>query len=357
MFDNRKTKRIELGNSKSLKDGAAYKVTDSITGKDLVVKLIANYDDSYDEYLIAEFRKLARLSAEPEIGFVYYLASTTVNNVSRSCYVMDFIQGKTLGSVLSSSDSISYELAVSIASELASGLEKAHHYDVFHNDLHDNNVIIDEFGKVKIIDFLWHDFTAANKEKFIKDLQDFKDIAQSLFNKCTEADRRRFAYINDACQIANNLFGLSKKIELLSEISLDLVRFDMRGKLLLSKLLNNLPLDLSQSGCFFAENIEVPRCCQCYDSTANIIDKRAIDIEDCLKRQFYSALQQLKASDLIDWVLKVNNFGQPNIGPYSFTYRIDIRSKAIKWHVLLHQHYFLPKPFDETIHEYIAKNA
>ena len=274
MFDNRNTKHIELKNSKILKEGAAYQITDCVTGKELVVKLIADYDDQHDDYLIAEFRKLARLSAEPEIGFVYFLASAIISNNSKSCYVMDFIQGETLGSILSSPNNLSYEIAVGIASELALGLEKAHHCDVFHNDLHDNNVIIDKFCKVKIIDFLWNDFAAGNREKFLKDLSNYKTIVHRLFDKCTDTGKQRFIYINNACQAAPNLFGLSKRIELLSEVTLDLVRLDERGKLLLSKLLNSLPLDLSKSGCFLTENVAIPVHCHCNNSTANVIDER-----------------------------------------------------------------------------------
>jgi len=112
MFDHRKIKKIDLDDSICLKYQNTYQINDSITGKKLVAKLIAYYNDKDDIYLITEFRKLALLSSEPEIGTVYYLATAIIKGEEKSCYLMDFMDGYTLEEFLAKNEHLSFKICV-----------------------------------------------------------------------------------------------------------------------------------------------------------------------------------------------------------------------------------------------------
>lgn len=351
MFDLRKEKIISLSDAIVLKTGIAYKFSDSVTGKELVAKLIGEYPDIKDIYLLSEFRKMALLSSEPEIGGVYFLATAEIDGKKRSYYVMDFIKGKTLENFLNGE--LSYDIVVDLISELASGMEKAHHYGIFHNDLHANNIVIDEFGHVKIIDFLWYEFDLPIANKHKQDLDEFKRHTENLINKCSKIDQQRLDIILNMCLSAKSFMGLGENIKEISSLTIDIARISNEGLLIISKLLDGMPEDLQKSHNFFMDRVPVPTSCACANSTANYIDKRIMDIQECLKRKFYEKIQCLHTAGLIDWSLQVVNDGKPNIGPYTYKFRIDIRTKAIRWKLFSKKFRFLPKPFSEPLHEFI----
>src|SRR5690606_16798334 len=71
--------------------------------------------------------------------------------------VMDFVGGGTLSELLEKKKTLSVELAISLAQQLASGLAHAHGRGVVHRDLKPSNVIVSKNEKgegiFKIIDF------------------------------------------------------------------------------------------------------------------------------------------------------------------------------------------------------------
>lgn len=346
MYDLRNIKLLDLEKSECLKEDTTYKFKDSVTGKKLIAKFISYYDDNDDNYLITEFRKLALLSGEPEIATVYYLADGKTTKEVKSCYIMEYIDGSTLREFLNSRSSIIYEVASDLIMQLSSGLEKAHNYEIYHSDLHNENIIIDKFGYLKLIDFLWWDYNLPKKTNLEKDLTDFKDIANQLFEKCKEKDKLRFSYIHKYCSNINTFKGLKKEIELIDELSFDLTLLDQESIKILSKLFQltgddykinkilritegEIPKalipELTEKEKFYIDKIEEGK------SKLKYLDTRISKINDNLKFKIDTKLHSLKHSNLINWKMWVTNIGLDFKGPYQLNYDLSFTSKFFKW--------------------------
>ena len=74
-------------------------------------------------------------------------------NYQAPCLILEFIEGKTLRSILADHAPFTLEEAFWITRQLASALTYLHKYGVYHRDLKPENVILDATGRVHIIDF------------------------------------------------------------------------------------------------------------------------------------------------------------------------------------------------------------
>src|SRR5579859_6198204 len=69
-------------------------------------------------------------------------------------FVMEFVQGPTIASLLHLDGSIPYYLAVEYAAQIADALHAAYQeLNVIHRDIKPENLMLDRWGKVKIMDF------------------------------------------------------------------------------------------------------------------------------------------------------------------------------------------------------------
>ena len=343
MYDLRKDKTINLDEAKCLKEETTYKFEDLITGKHLIAKLISNYDDSEDIYLISEFKKLALLSGEPEIATVYYIATANISGKSQSCYIMDFVEGKTLQEFLDEREQLIYEVIIDIILQLALALEKAHHFEIYHNDLHNGNVIIGSSGYLKLIDFLWWNNNKSRQLDQTTDIKDFKRICQELFTKCKDSDKRRFKIIFEYCISITAFKGLKKEIDLLDEMSFDMSLLEDQTILILSKLFE-LMIDEYTLNIVLHEKGEVPDKLmssltekeQGYSikngkNQLQYVDSRIERIHSNLNKALELKLHTLKQINLIEWEGWIKNNGEDFIGPYEFNYQIWFTSKFLKW--------------------------
>ena len=69
------------------------------------------------------------------------------------CLVMEFIEGRSLRTILHGRGRLPLEEALEITGQLAEVLSYLHSHGVYHRDLKPENVLIDAQGKVHIIDF------------------------------------------------------------------------------------------------------------------------------------------------------------------------------------------------------------
>jgi len=347
MYDLRKIKILNLENSSCLKEDTTYKFKDSVTGKDLIAKFISYYDDSNDNYLITEFKKLALLSGEPEIATVYYLASGKISNEIRSCYVMDFIEGNTLQSFLDNRDSIIYEVAIDIIMQLASGIEKAHNYEIYHSDLHNDNIIINGYGYLKIIDFLWWDVNLSKEINLNKDLSDFKKIVNQFYEKCSFKDKSRFKFVLDYCLRIDSFKGLKKELQLIDEMSFDLALLNNKSNKLLFNLFkitkddHNLNTILRVTDCKIPITL-IPELTESEKSyleqnrsnNAQLLkysDSRIQKVDRNLNNSLEQIFHSLKQTNLIEWKHWITNEGEKFVGPYKLNFDIIFTSKFLRW--------------------------
>lgn len=67
--------------------------------------------------------------------------------------VMELVEGITLKQYIDRKGALEYKEAVSIAIQIAQGIEAAHRHNIIHRDIKPQNIIISREGKVKVTDF------------------------------------------------------------------------------------------------------------------------------------------------------------------------------------------------------------
>ena len=68
-------------------------------------------------------------------------------------YVMPYIEGESLRDKLTREKQLDIDEAIGIARAVASALDYAHRHGVIHRDIKPNNVVVDQFGYCKLVDF------------------------------------------------------------------------------------------------------------------------------------------------------------------------------------------------------------
>ena len=71
---------------------------------------------------------------------------------NKTFIAMEYVEGKTLREVIKS-DELTIERVTDISVQICEGLNEAHSKGITHRDIKPENILIDEKGKVKIVDF------------------------------------------------------------------------------------------------------------------------------------------------------------------------------------------------------------
>lgn len=107
---------------------------------------------SADRNFVARFRAEAQSAAgmtHPNIVNVY-----DVGDENGIYYiVMELVEGITLKQYIDKKGALEYRETVSIAIQVAQGIEAAHKHNIVHKDIKPQNIIISKEGKVKVTDF------------------------------------------------------------------------------------------------------------------------------------------------------------------------------------------------------------
>lgn len=107
---------------------------------------------SADRNFVARFRAEAQSAAgmtHPNIVNVY-----DVGDENGIYYiVMELVEGITLKQYIDKKGALEYRETVSIAIQVAQGIEAAHRHNIIHKDIKPQNIIISKEGKVKVTDF------------------------------------------------------------------------------------------------------------------------------------------------------------------------------------------------------------
>lgn len=128
-----------------------YRAIDHKLNRYVAIKVLKKeYSD--DKQFVAKFRSEARSAAvlnNPNIVSVY-----DVGNDDNTYYiVLELIEGITLKKYIERKGHLQYKEAVSIAIQIANGMEAAHEHHIVHRDIKPQNIIISKDGKVKVTDF------------------------------------------------------------------------------------------------------------------------------------------------------------------------------------------------------------
>ncbi len=128
-----------------------YKALDHKLNRNVAVKVLKD-EFSEDKSFVSKFKVEAQSAAglsHPNIVNVY-----DVGEEEGIYYiVMELVEGITLKKYIEKKGQLSIKEAVSIAIQIAQGIEAAHNNHIIHRDIKPQNVIISREGKVKVTDF------------------------------------------------------------------------------------------------------------------------------------------------------------------------------------------------------------
>jgi serine/threonine-protein kinase len=105
-------------------------------------------DPATYERFLREF-KIGQKLAHPAIPRALSLSE----NPTGPCLALEYIEGKSLRTILQDRIPLSQEVSLDFTRQLAEALDYLHNHGVFHRDLKPENVLIDLQGKVHIVDF------------------------------------------------------------------------------------------------------------------------------------------------------------------------------------------------------------
>lgn len=106
-----------------------------------------------DKKFLEGFSNESRAAASlihPNIVGIYDVGVTEKN---LHYIVMEYVEGKTLSSIIQQRDRLSEDETISIGQQIASALACAHRNNIIHRDVKPHNILVNESGVAKITDF------------------------------------------------------------------------------------------------------------------------------------------------------------------------------------------------------------
>jgi len=131
--------------------GEVYRVKDNKLDEEMALKIIKP-EIAASKEIIDRFKnelKLARKVAHKHVCKMYDL-----HEEEETPYItMEYVKGEDLKSFIKGKSRLTQEEAVTIAKQMCEGLAGAHELGVIHRDLKPQNIMIDEKGNAKVMDF------------------------------------------------------------------------------------------------------------------------------------------------------------------------------------------------------------
>lgn len=128
--------------------GTVYLAEDTSLGRRVAIKFLSTLDAHYRARFLREARAVSALS-HPNIAAVYDYGETASG---QPYIVMELVKGVSLSNLLDD-ESLSLSRSVQIVSAIAEALGEAHRIGIIHRDVKPANVVINERGQVKVLDF------------------------------------------------------------------------------------------------------------------------------------------------------------------------------------------------------------
>src|SRR5689334_9574417 len=132
--------------------GMVYRGKQVALGREVAIKVLPRAlakDASYVARFIREAQIIAGLN-HPNIIQIYDAGQQS----GVLYFVMEYVQGPTIGSLLQIDAVMPLHLAVEYAAQIADALDSAYkERNVIHRDIKPENLMLDRWGKIKVMDF------------------------------------------------------------------------------------------------------------------------------------------------------------------------------------------------------------
>ena len=131
--------------------GSVYAAEDTHLGRRVAIKFphgATSDEQRYRARFLREARAVSGLS-HPHIATLYDYGETAEG---QPFIVMELVKGETLSHLLAGGQ-LTLVRAVEIIRDVAEALDEAHHHGIIHRDVKPSNVIVNERGQVKVLDF------------------------------------------------------------------------------------------------------------------------------------------------------------------------------------------------------------
>lgn len=130
--------------------GEVYRARDTKLGRDVAIKIVSD-GFGHDPERLARFQREAHLLAalnHPHIAAIYGLEEANGSQF----LVLELVEGETLADRLKSGP-LPVSEALSVARQIADGLQAAHEKGIIHRDLKPANIAFTADSQVKVLDF------------------------------------------------------------------------------------------------------------------------------------------------------------------------------------------------------------
>lgn len=129
-----------------------YRATDAVLGRIVAVKILLAALAEADPTYLARFEREARAAAALTHPGVVTVYDTGADDESRFI-VMEYVAGRSLAAILRDEPPLDPYRAADITRRVADALTAAHAAGILHRDVKPANVMLDEHGAVKVLDF------------------------------------------------------------------------------------------------------------------------------------------------------------------------------------------------------------
>ena len=127
-----------------------YKAKDKQLQRNVAIKTLKpNYVNQ--EKFVDRFRREAQTAANLNHPNIVQIFDWGIED--EPYFVMEYIEGNTLTSIISSNRTVGLNDILYIGSQVANGLKEAHKHGLVHRDIKPGNIMITPDGKVKVTDF------------------------------------------------------------------------------------------------------------------------------------------------------------------------------------------------------------
>ena len=129
-----------------------YLAHDEVLNRDVALKILSRRCAS-DDGLVERFRSEAKSAASlshPNIVSIYDRGETEDGTYY---IVMEYVTGGTLKECILRKGPLSPHTAAAVATQVAEALEEAHRNGVIHRDIKPQNILVTDWGDVKVADF------------------------------------------------------------------------------------------------------------------------------------------------------------------------------------------------------------